>query len=68
LSRRCREGARCAWPHAEAAPFADPQMIEDFRTFHNARAELRLVTQEVNQSWEREEAAKQTAEAVEEHS
>jgi hypothetical protein len=37
--------------------FADPQMTEDFRTFHNARAESRLVTQEVNQRWEREPGA-----------
>jgi Protein of unknown function (DUF3223) len=41
--------------------FADPQMTEDFRTFHNARAVLRLVTQEVNQSWEREAGAVKSA-------
>ena len=41
--------------------FADPQMTEDFRAFHNERAQLRLVTQDVNQSWEREAAAHKAA-------
>ena len=38
--------------------FANPRATQAFRDFHNARATLRLVTQEINQSWEREEAAK----------
>jgi len=41
--------------------FADPQMTEDFRAFHNARAVLRLVTQAVNQSWEREATTRKAA-------
>ena len=31
--------------------FANPRATQAFRDFHNARATLRLVTQEINQSW-----------------
>jgi hypothetical protein len=44
--------------------FADPQATEAFRAFHNARAVLRLVTQEINQSLEREETAKAAEEVL----
>jgi hypothetical protein len=33
--------------------FADPQVIEAFRKFHDARAELRVVTAAVNLRWKR---------------
>jgi hypothetical protein len=41
--------------------FADPQVTEAFRAFHNARATLRRVTQEVNQRCEREGAGLRAA-------